>query len=536
MSKPPVSEWIGRITSFFSSVTNLYLAVVAIATIVLGQLLPERVKTLIFQLLGLLIIGTFIWQWCAAEREAPLQRVQSLRSGGAKPRRLPRFLWPLWEPAPPEANRVYCHSLKWRRLAGGSLFGLLLLTSFWTLYSLPQIQAEQRNVQFPGLECSSVERLGSASDREPLQIVIATFSVKESEKDLFQEQDLFERLYKQVGGEISICTTEMVVETTLDAQQLGKDVPAAVVIWGSIDAARYKVKIDVTDSEWPDLTLSHQTDGSYTFEFQKQEQEALEFLALFTVSNVYYIQQRPDDARELLARALAKAPDLPDNARELAEAYFFLGQLSEVPLGQPDQQSPELPTAVDPQVLSDAVDAYSRALVYDPTMYEALWNRALAFRKLGEMQPAMDDYTSLTQSGSEWAGDAYIERARLQPTPDLAMQDLQSAIAVSPEQGYIARAEMRLWEWNDPNGAIADYQEALRLNPDEPYRYYELGQAQLIAGQTDAAAQTLRDAGRHLDASEREVFISNLRALSKQYPQARDSIESIVDEMQSASP
>ena len=119
----------------------------------------------------------------------------------------------------------------------------------------------------------------------------------------------------------------------------------------------------------------------------------------------------------------------------------------------------------------------------------------------------MADYALLIEEQSPLAASAHVNRAFLQPNREAAERDFESAIRLDPKEGHWHRGNAHLHLWNDPAAAIDDFEEVVKLNPEEFFIYHSLGRAQLIAGQADAAAETYREITVHLNEDTRQFVI-----------------------------
>jgi serine/threonine protein kinase/Flp pilus assembly protein TadD len=114
-----------------------------------------------------------------------------------------------------------------------------------------------------------------------------------------------------------------------------------------------------------------------------------------------------------------------------------------------------------------ARDDYARALELDPTAAEAYVLRAEVCEALGDRAGAIADYTRALETGAAPAR-VYFKRAAAKVlTGDRAGAAADRAagfkVAAADELSWVARAENRWLE--DPKGALADVDEALKLNP-----------------------------------------------------------------------
>ena len=110
---------------------------------------------------------------------------------------------------------------------------------------------------------------------------------------------------------------------------------------------------------------------------------------------------------------------------------------------------------------------FTESLEKSPQQTESLLNRALARLKLGKFQEAADDLTLAVERGRT---ESLVYLLRSQAWQQLgeeerARRDRQTGLKREPVslEGWIQRATVRRSE--DPDGALADLNEALRLDP-----------------------------------------------------------------------
>jgi tetratricopeptide (TPR) repeat protein/tRNA A-37 threonylcarbamoyl transferase component Bud32 len=147
-----------------------------------------------------------------------------------------------------------------------------------------------------------------------------------------------------------------------------------------------------------------------------------------------------------------------------------------------------------------AIQDYDRALEISPGFAEAYLNRGSARWAKGDAKGAYADFDELLRRGALLAG-AYNGRGRtlleLMNDPDRALPDLNEAIRLRPEGyvlPYIARSRARLLK-KDYDGAIADATKALSISAwSEPF--YTRGAARLEKGDRAAALPDLEEALR----------------------------------------
>ncbi len=115
----------------------------------------------------------------------------------------------------------------------------------------------------------------------------------------------------------------------------------------------------------------------------------------------------------------------------------------------------------------DARADYDRALKLDPELTEAFIQRAELREATGDRDGAIEDYTRALATGAAPAR-VYFKRATakfLKGDHDGAKADREAGFKAptTDELSWVARAENRFGD--DPKGALADVDEALKLNP-----------------------------------------------------------------------
>jgi tetratricopeptide (TPR) repeat protein/tRNA A-37 threonylcarbamoyl transferase component Bud32 len=147
---------------------------------------------------------------------------------------------------------------------------------------------------------------------------------------------------------------------------------------------------------------------------------------------------------------------------------------------------------------NEGIDDFSRAIAVSPGFAEAYLMRGSAYFGKGEAKGAYDDFDYLIKAGIQLAG-AYNGRGRvlleLMNDPDRALQDLNEALRLRPEGyvlPYIARAKAHLM-MKSYDAAIADATKAISIN-GWPEPYHTRGLAKLAKGDRAAALVDLETA------------------------------------------
>jgi tetratricopeptide (TPR) repeat protein/tRNA A-37 threonylcarbamoyl transferase component Bud32 len=161
-----------------------------------------------------------------------------------------------------------------------------------------------------------------------------------------------------------------------------------------------------------------------------------------------------------------------------------------------------------------ALRDYDLLLALCPGFAEALLNRGSIRYSKGDATGACEDFDKLIARGELLAG-AYNGRGRtrldLMHDPDRAMPDLDEALRLRPEGyvlPYIARAKANLLK-KRYDAAIADATKAIAISPwADPFR--TRGLARLAAGDREGGLSDLEEAVRKSDGAEREGIMNDL--------------------------
>lgn len=151
-----------------------------------------------------------------------------------------------------------------------------------------------------------------------------------------------------------------------------------------------------------------------------------------------------------------------------------------------------------------AVEAYDECLAVEPTSFGARFERAFALDALGDLKGAVDDYTAALELEPQHALARYnrgIALDRLGRT-DSAIDDFSVAIQVGDDvpgqplaDFYHNRAYCRR-KLKDMDGALADYDAALRLDPTHFKSLYNRAFCLDALGRTLEAAESYEAALR----------------------------------------
>ncbi len=167
----------------------------------------------------------------------------------------------------------------------------------------------------------------------------------------------------------------------------------------------------------------------------------------------------------------------------------------------------------------DALADYDAAIRLRPKYVEAYYDRALAFDQSGQLDRAITQYSQTIHlitaiEAAKLAASvpypepvdemepalegSFLNRGILyakQANYKLAMADFDQAVKLEPDnaKSYDNRGHTRLLS-GDNRGAIADYDRAVQLDPHNANAFYNLGAARYFAGDYQGAAGDWRRA------------------------------------------
>src|SRR5687767_6982830 len=145
----------------------------------------------------------------------------------------------------------------------------------------------------------------------------------------------------------------------------------------------------------------------------------------------------------------------------------------------------------------EAIIEYRRAVQADPRLGRARLQLAFAYASTGDGGNALREYARAAEllpdddDAQAQAGSFMLMAGRFQDAEALAARMLQRD--PNSVQGHILRANA-LSGLKDLDGAIAEFEKALSLDPNRATTYAELGSVQLASGNRDAADKAFRKA------------------------------------------
>jgi tetratricopeptide (TPR) repeat protein len=184
-------------------------------------------------------------------------------------------------------------------------------------------------------------------------------------------------------------------------------------------------------------------------------------------------QERFGEAAGLLENALHAAPASVAMLSALGLARFRLGRYK------------------------DAIDSYSKAIDLDPSLGAAREGLGFLLYMTGDLERARSVVEAGTgSSGSEFYLSYLRALILYRQSPDLRSDSLASvsaAIETNPKfaPAYFLRGKIRS-DQNDFPGALQDFQEAVRIDPNYSLPYYRMARIYSATGRTSEAAEAAR--------------------------------------------
>ena len=359
-------------------------------------------------------------------------------------------------------------------------------------------------------------------------ILIPAFHVTEGNNDFWIHREIRDRIRRVVNetGErtvrVEIEPTILTSDQQIEAETLGKQYKASIVMWGDDTGARVTVnfrylreldleasRVTVTEarSQAADPVRYHQF---VTDDLPRQ----MTFLALFAIGQSYYLNA---DYAMAIQRIEAAVASVSSTAKPegLADAYFRLGWLhhesTPVNLDKAVENYTEA-IKLDPGYLfafynrgnayfdqgnlNAAIDDYTEAIKLDPSYLVAYYNRGNAHFNQGDLDAAIDDYTEVIELvGGGHAGDIPVDSVHIaaffnrgnahfnQGDLDAAIKDYTEAIALDPSYLFaLYNRGNAHFNQGDLGAAIEDYSKAIEIAPDYTFAYNNRGNAHKAQG------------------------------------------------------
>ncbi|HLU11015.1 MAG TPA: tetratricopeptide repeat protein, partial [Oceanobacillus sp.] len=515
-NNPSSSNPISGLQNRFGEITGLAAAAIllfaTVARLIPGPLPYTAAAAVIF----ICTVRYCGWRLSAIRKEKPEATSAILRNNNStEERQKPRF--GRFDCIDWKSTTPYQFTYPRRCLELVVILLLIVFCVVWILSSRSEIEREFNGIA--PLVCTPTHY-----DPSGMTVLVAQFNQVAGTPSLIEERT-FDTVASHLVGDLRVCSIEQVISKQIDARNLASRLRGvALVVWGRIDAA-FEINVEVTGEGQGSRNVFRLASGEVldNFTFQLDSSQEINVVIAFAVSQLFYSNDRVIEARTLLSGALDTAEQrgvARTNSAIMVEPYFFLGFLF-------DQND----STVSPN-FDEAIEAYSRAILLDPTYYPAYLNRAIAYVNNGQIEEAIADYQVLTDSQSPFAQVARLNLAGIyieQGDRQAAEREFAAAIEFDPSNPnpYTSRG----WayeEWGESSRALNDFETAVQLEPQDPYRYHDLGMAQLRAGQTTEAIATYQQALPYLTPDDAEFILEDLNLLAEELPELAPSIHAII--------
>ena len=247
-----------------------------------------------------------------------------------------------------------------------------------------------------------------------------------------------------------------VVSTSAEAQALGEEYNAKMVLWGWYNSLKVQPYVElVGERTIQGAGMPIATPTPMAFYFLEEIPALAAYLGLYLMGMAHIITDSPDDLRQAIAFFSAALDAVVISTKTNPwEAYIWRANchlwLNEHAKAVPD---------------------YNQGIRLNPEDASAHFNRGIVHGALGNHEEAIRDYTKAIEIDSQYMF-AYIGRGYayfIQEQYALAVDDLTMAIQLDPQ--YILAYKHRFnayYALEKYDEAIADYQKALEIDGSLP--------------------------------------------------------------------
>lgn len=494
----------GSFNSMFKSLGEITAAVTAVLAYLqaifklVDTAYPDTISLLTIVFTSVMVVS---WRWG--------KLMQKKRKTSARGTFLERLREPLTNVKPDP----YVLSLTRRRVEAALLVALVLFTAGWVRVNAAGMIDELATK--PGLTCSPPP--GDVTGR----ILVADLVQSTSDSPILISDKVYNELVNhQQEGRYSVCRLAEPISLNSVAETRAQDHQADLVVWGLTDPVTYEIHLTAPTLGNPDRTLLEVASAeAASAEFQFTEPEHISFAAQFALSEILFIKGQTLEAQANLNELLQSPPEQLQ-PQALAEGYFLQGLFYDPGFSDnPDEEW--------------ALTAYQKAVDLDPEFYAASFNRGLILMYANRVEEAIAAFTYVIEGDGGLKASALVNRASLLDDPEARLQDLDLTVQLDAAEGYFFRGIERMNQ-EDYRGAIEDFTQAVRADPGGYYNYHLLGQAQLYAGETEAAKQTYVRIIPTLDEESRNQVILELREDALHTPEIAPAVDEIIASLQEA--
>ncbi|MCB9361433.1 MAG: tetratricopeptide repeat protein [Flavobacteriales bacterium] len=126
---------------------------------------------------------------------------------------------------------------------------------------------------------------------------------------------------------------------------------------------------------------------------------------------------------------------------------------------------------------NEAIELFTNFLAEQPNHADALFFRAICYRKIEKYELSVADFTAIIKRLSDEA-TIFSERAVSYyhlKNYKAAVDDLNKAVELEPNNPYRYSSRAYIRAYIDIDGAMADYERAIELDPQDDISYNNLG-------------------------------------------------------------
>lgn len=126
---------------------------------------------------------------------------------------------------------------------------------------------------------------------------------------------------------------------------------------------------------------------------------------------------------------------------------------------------------------SEAIKSLTNFLTENINHADALFFRAICYRKLGDYKSSIIDFTAVLKKLPEEAtiyserGVSYFHNKQI----DLSLKDMDKAVELEPNKAYRYSSRAFIKAYEDVDAAIADYKKAIEIDPQDEISFNNLG-------------------------------------------------------------
>ena len=192
------------------------------------------------------------------------------------------------------------------------------------------------------------------------------------------------------------------------------------------------------------------------------------------------------------------------------------------------------------QNFDEAIKTLTHFLSENKNNADALYTRAISYRKIDEFEMSIQDLTVMLErlpNEPSLLCDRGISHFHNKDIPS-AMTDMNKAVEIDPNNPYRYSSRAYIRSRSDIDGAIADYEKAVELDPKDEIAFNNLGLLQENAGRMKSAQKNYKKANSIIgyDPDKRQEEIDNKKdevnnSATEIRPEKRENNDSLAKTM-----